>query len=458
MARLQRLTHGVLINPDYARLWSGQAVSSLGDMVFSTTLMLWVGTVLAAGKPWAPAATSGVIVAIGAAMLLVGPLAGVLVDRWDARRTALVSEVVRGAVVGLLTAMSFVPVEALPIGVWIVACYLVVFVLNVASQFFQPARFTLIRDIVTGEVDRARAAGIAQATGETVMIIGPPLAAPLLFVLGVQWALLFNALSYLVSWIAIRSVAAPDRGPAPLVPPVRKDIRTEFVAGLRVFRGSRTLMVLLSIAVVSQVGIAPLSTLNVFFVAVNLHASGELYGYLGTALGVGGLVGALCTGPAVRRFGAWRVTWVGMVVVGLLLIVYSRQTSFVAGLVVLFLLAIPMTLINTAVAPLLLGAAPREYVGRTTAVFTPANQLSGMVATLAAGWLLSSVLQGFDGSVAGVGVGPIDLIFLCSGVLIVASGFYARSALRHATVAADEPVPDSPAADSPVADPTTTMP
>jgi MFS family permease len=448
---MRRWLVGALISPEYARLWYGQAVSSLGDAVFSTTLVLWVGTEVTKGKPWAPAAVSGVLVAVGAAMLFVGPLAGVLVDRWDSRRTALATEVVRGILVGMLTVVSFVPVRDLPVAAWLVVIYVVVFALNVASQFFQPSRLTMIRDIVTGEVDRARAAGIAQATGQTVTIIGPPLAAPLLFTVGVQWALLLNALSYAVSFAAIRSV--PSRHPETTPEQRRRErsgVFAEFLDGLRFFRGNKTLMTLLVIAVIGQCGNAPLDTLNVFFVSRNLHSSAHLYGYLGMALGVGGVIGALCTGPMVRRFGARNVTWAGIVVLGALLAAYSRQTAFPAGLVLLFLFAIPETLVNTAVAPLLLGAAPRKYVGRTAAVFNPVNQLAGMTATVVAGWLLSSVLRNFSGSIGGLRLGPVDLIFLVSGALIIASGLYARVALRQAEVAApaaearpDRPVPDS---------------
>lgn len=441
MARLRRLAAGVLINPDYARLWYGQAVSSLGDAVFSTTLVLWVGTVLGKGKPWAPAAVSGVLVAVGAAMLLVGPLAGVFIDRWDSRRTALCTEVIRCALAGLLTAVSFIPARDLPVAAWLAAIYLVVFALNVTSQFFSPARYTLIRDIVTGEVDRARASGIAQATGQTVTIIGPPLAAPLLFTVGVQWALLLNALSYAVSFAAIRSV--PSRAPAAAPGQrggKRAGVLADFTAGLRFFGGNKTLVTLLSIAVIGQCGIAPLDTLNVFFVTRNLHAPAHLYGYLGMALGVGGIIGALSAGRMVRWFGARTLTWAGIVLLGILLAVYSRQTVFLAGLALLFLLAIPMTMVNTAVAPLLLGAAPREYVGRTTAVFNPVNQLAGMLGTVAAGWLLSSALRDFSGSLAGLRLGPVDVIFLASGGLIVVSGLYARVALRQA-VTAPNPAP-----------------
>lgn len=54
-----------LINRNYARLWSGQAVSTVGDYVFDTTLVLWVGTVLAKGRTWAPIAVSGILLAAG---------------------------------------------------------------------------------------------------------------------------------------------------------------------------------------------------------------------------------------------------------------------------------------------------------------------------------------------------------------------------------------------------------
>src|SRR5205814_1292198 len=99
----------LLINRNYARLWYGQAVSLIGDYVFDTTLVLWVGTVLLRGNRYAPAAVAGVLLAVAAATMLVSPLAGVFVDRWDNRRTMLVADVVRAGLVGLLAAVAFLP-------------------------------------------------------------------------------------------------------------------------------------------------------------------------------------------------------------------------------------------------------------------------------------------------------------------------------------------------------------
>lgn len=214
MPSLQR----TLINWNYAKLWYGQAVSAVGDCVFGTTLVLWVSQVLADGQSWAPAAVSGILVATAAAFALVGPVAGVFVDRWDRKSAMMRTEVIRAAMVAGLTGLSFVPVRDLPVGLWLAAVYLVVFVLNAAGQFFSLARFATTGDVVHGEEDRARAAGLAEATTSAAGIIGPSIAAPLLFTFGFQWALAANAASYVVSYLAIRFLRLPPEPRLPALP------------------------------------------------------------------------------------------------------------------------------------------------------------------------------------------------------------------------------------------------
>lgn len=420
-----------LINRDYTRLWFGQAVSSVGDAVFSTTLVLWVATVLAKDEAWAPVAVGGVVMASSVAVLVVGPLAGVFVDRWDKRVTMLRTEVVRGGLVAVLTVVSFLPVDALPAGVWLALVYVTVLLLHAAGQFFSPARFAVLADLVTGEADRARAAGIGQATGETAWIIGPPLAAPLLFAAGLEWALLFNALSYAVSYVAIRSIVVPVPRAAPKQGGGREraGLWREFGAGLRFFAHSRFLVALLLLAVIGQFGIGALGTLNVFFTTENLRADAELYGYIGMAMGVGGITGALCAGRVVQWLGARRTTWISLLVSGVLLVAYSRQTGFLGGVALLFVFTVPLTVLNTAMAPLLLAAAPAEYRGRVMAVFYPVTKLASMLSAVLSGWLAGSVLRDVSGSVGGLRFGTVDTIFAASGLLVVLSGVYAWIAL-----------------------------
>src|SRR5437773_1630237 len=335
-----------LVNRNFAKLWYGQAVSAVGDTVFGTTLVLWVSQVLVRGSAWAPAAVSGILVAAGAAVGLVGPVAGVFVDRWNRKSTMMRTEAVRAAMVVGLTGLSFVPVRDLPVGLWLVAVYLVVFVLNASGQFFNPARFATTGDVVHGEEDRTRAAGLAEATTSAAGIIGPPIAA-----------------------------------------------------------------------------------VNVFFVTRDLHASSGLFGIAETAMGVGFIIGALAAGRMVRWIGARALTWSGLLATGVLAAGYALQRSFPAGLIMLAIYAIPIAMLNTAVAPLLLDVAPREYLGRVMAVFMPVNQFASMLSVVISGWLISTVLRSFRASFAGITLNSVSLIFIVAGGLIFASGVRAFAAL-----------------------------
>lgn len=92
----------LLINRQFALLWSGQSISYLGDYVFDTTLLLWIAASIARGQSWGPLAVSGLLAATALPALLIGPIAGVFVDRWDKRRTMLWADALRAALVALL--------------------------------------------------------------------------------------------------------------------------------------------------------------------------------------------------------------------------------------------------------------------------------------------------------------------------------------------------------------------
>src|SRR5579884_869755 len=158
---------GLLINRNFALLWSGQTISVLGDFAFSTTLAVWVFT-LVAGRAWAPLAVAAVYVATALPMIVIGPLAGVFVDRWNKRRTMLVMDGLRVVLVAaLIPVTGIVPLSflaalpgvgvrlgALPLGgqlplEWKLGLiYAVVFVVNSADQFFRPSLLALLGDIV----------------------------------------------------------------------------------------------------------------------------------------------------------------------------------------------------------------------------------------------------------------------------------------------------------------------
>ncbi|HEY7176067.1 MAG TPA: hypothetical protein VH442_14210 [Micromonosporaceae bacterium] len=130
----------------------------------------------------------------------------------------------------------------------------------------------------------------------------------------------------------------------------------------------------------------------------------------------------------VMAINARRTSWLGLLVGGLLVVLFSRQSVFWAGMLSFFLIAIPVTMLNTGLVPLLLEAKPREFLGRVIAVFNRINQAASMISVVLAGGLASSVLLHLHADVAGLHMGRSDTIFTVAGLLIVAAGVYASIA------------------------------
>jgi len=420
----------VLSGP-YRRLWYGQAVSAVGDKVFATTLILWVSQEIAGGRPWAPAAVSGLLIAAGAAAL-VGPAAGVFIDRWDRITVMTLTEAVRAVLAAALAALAFVPVRELPPWLWLCAVYGTVFLLAACGQFFALAQLAVTGELVRGPAEQARAIAAAEVTTSASSMLGPPIAAPLMFAIGPQWALAANAVSYVASCLITRSlrpVSARPRRPAGAAANRPASWRSEFRAGLRIFAGNRYVSALLTVTVICQAGAAAITTLNVFFVTSDLHAPPSAYGIAEMAMGSGFVVGALTAGLLVRRAGPRRVTFCGLFAAGILTVGYALQRDAGAGLAVLALYAAMIAVLNTAAGPLLLAAAPRDYLGRVLAVFSPVNQLVSSLSVVAWGWLASTALRTFRASAAGLTVNAVSLIFILAGCLIIAAGVRALIAL-----------------------------
>lgn len=430
---------GILINRNFALLFGGVSISYIGDWVYDTTLVIWIATSIGKGQSWAPLAISGVLLATAAPQLLVGTLAGVFVDRWDKRRTMLVMDLLRAGLVALLllatnvVPLPFIPGGRLPVAGQLAAIYAIVALASACAQFFNPARLALIGDIVLEE-HRARATGLLQMIAGVAIVVGPALAAPLYFGVGVQWALLANAASFGVSFTAILLIRAP-RAASTGAPGVRASFLREYAAGLRFFARSRVLMTLLITGLIIMSAAGALNALDIFFVVQNLHAPASVYGYFQAAAGVGLIAGSILASIFARRIGLARMVWLSIVLVGALLLVFSRLTSFVPALIVNGLIGIPNAGLNVAIGPLVLHVTPREMVGRVMAVLGPTLALFSLLSTAVAGYLDSTVLYGFHATIASVAFGPVDTIFTAGSVLAILGGLYAMVNLRGVQLA-----------------------
>jgi MFS family permease len=162
------------------------------------------------------------------------------------------------------------------------------------------------------------------------------------------------------------------------------DFFGEFRAGLRFFATNRVLLAMAIGAVIATLGTGGINALNVFFITHNLHVPVKWYGTMGTADGLGSVLGALAAGVIAAKIAPRRLFWMGLVAAGVLIIAYSRMTVLLPALILLALIGIVVGSLNVAISPLLLSVTPPEMIGRVVSVMGPLQQIAALVSTAVA--------------------------------------------------------------------------
>ncbi|RII92754.1 MFS transporter, partial [Clavibacter michiganensis] len=195
----------LLISRSFTLIWLAQALSAFGEYVLAATVTVWLATGLAPGDPALPLYIGAVIGATSLPRLVLAPIAGVLVDRWPARRVMVAADLARAA---LLVPLMVIAVTG-PTPLVIAAVITTQLVIGCVSQLFDPARAALVQVVVPAD-RRAAAAGrsLLASTGVGILsgLTGPAVYA----LLGPEPALVMDAVSFLAS--AALVLAVRERG------------------------------------------------------------------------------------------------------------------------------------------------------------------------------------------------------------------------------------------------------
>lgn len=400
--------------------------SRLGDVVFDITVVLWISTEVARGQSWAPAAVGGVLIAAAVPVLVVGPLAGVYVDRHDRHQILVRSNLVQAVAIGSLLVVPTIG-DTLSTRAQLIWIYAAITVASAAGQFFTQARMVMIVRTIPDEL-RTTAFSIQGSANNLLNIVGPPLAAPLLFIAGIEWALAINAASFLVSSALLRivrweSAAAPSTS--------EQSFWASLVEGVRAITGNRVILAITVAITVATLGSGTMNVLEVFFVTDVLHRPAALLGVVSMAFAAGSIAGMSAAPWLDSRIGAARIFVWGLALSGIAVIVYSRTTTLVPAMLLFFMAAVPIGALNTAFMPLFMRSVPEEMIGRATVVLQVFPTVASLIAMGATGWLVSTALRDFDVYALGTHFGPIDTVFTAAGLLFVLTALLVWGPIRR---------------------------
>jgi hypothetical protein len=117
---------------------------------------------------------------------------------------------------------------------------------------------------------------------------------------------------------------------------------------------------------------------------------------------------------------------------GVLLIGYSLTVRLGPAMVLYFLTAVPIGMVNTVLSPLVMRSIPQDLLGRSMVVLNMFPTIASLTAMGATGWLVSTLLSGVDATVLGIRFGPVDTVFTAAGVLIICTALAVTPPIHRA--------------------------
>ena len=396
------------LNGSFSSLWTGQMISLFGDRIHQIALAFLVGE-----RTNSIVAVAFVFVAATIPNLLLSPIAGAFVDRWNQHDVLIVSDILRAAVVLLM------PIAAVTN---ILLVYPLIFLVTSISIFFRPARVAVLPRIVAE--DDLLTANSALWAGETFAdIVGYPLAGLFVGFLGAALPLAFwiDAATYAASAILIASMAIPpivraragmglrgtdevdaaaeaaeaaeaNVGDEPPPSSVIADMRE----GFAFLRHEPVLFANTIQAAFAQFAIGALTALTPVFVQTILGPANHVdskaaYSYLEASIGIGNLVGGFVIGLVGMRLAKGRLVIAGYVLFGLFLIAFALSGSVALDFGLLLGAGFANMVFVIPSQVLFQQRTPPELIGRVVS-FRFALVFGSMTAAMAIGGVLGQVV------------------------------------------------------------------
>jgi MFS family permease len=400
---------GLWRHRDFLKLWAGQTISLFGSRVGGFALT-FVAVLVLHASPIEVAVINAAQFALG---LLVGPLAGVWVDRLRRRPVLICVDIARALVLAVIPIAAAFGALSVP---FVVAVTLVVSVLtacfDIAYRAYLPA--------LVGPDELIEGNSKLQASGSTAEFAGWSIAGFLIQVLSAPVVVLIDALSFIVSALSLASIRAAEPPPAPLA--ARETTWREIRDGLAVLRANAVLRSLAGVLGVWRLFEGIIGATIILFVTRDLHVGPALQGIIYAVGGVSAMLGAVLTERVTRRFG------LGRTMLGALLL------TICSGLCIPLASGPIIAVVAWLVAPQIIGdgartiyeinqvsvmqaRAPRRFLGRVGASFRFIEWGASLV-----GLLLGGVL--------GEVIGLRAALFVAVGAQLAAPLWLARSPVR----------------------------
>lgn len=264
-------------------IWGGQALSILGSQLVQFALIWHLTVTTGSATVLATASLVGMLPGV-----ILGPLAGTLVDRWNRRWIMLLAD----GIITLATIALAVLFALDAVAIWHI--YVVMFIRSLAGSFHGNAMSASTSLMVPVE-HLTRIQGINQMLNGGLNVVAAPLGAFLLEVLPIQGILAIDVVTALTAILPLFLIQIPqperiERGEA------QATVWQDFKAGFRYMLGWPGLLIVGLMTVGINFTIIPAFSLLPLLVKDYFGGNAIQLGWVESAMGIGMIVGGALLG------------------------------------------------------------------------------------------------------------------------------------------------------------------
>ena len=352
LGRVAGAYSGVVRSRSYFPLWLGQLLSSFGDTLHYIAVVVLVFQLTGQGL-----VVAGLVAAEIVPVLVLGPVAGVVIDRFSRKAVLIGADLFRAVLVLSLL---------WPQGTW--HAYLVAAGLAAGNTFFNPTVQAVIPALTTEE-QRPAANSVAWSSGRLVQIIASALAGGLIALVGTGPAFAVNAASFVVSALLIATSSVPAHA-GQVSAEARRGLSGYFGdarSGLAFAMQDRFVSRLLPVQALAALATGATGAMLVILSERHLQLPPAGFAWLIGAIGVGALLGPLIPNALARDYRDPRWFLVPYVIRGIGDVLLAVFTPLPVALLILLVYGLNTSAGMVALNSTVQGAVPDAMRGR---VFT----------------------------------------------------------------------------------------
>ena len=374
-------------NKVFFRFWiatiGSQLASRMHSLILIWIIYKWTHSTLIVGMA---------MIAASLPAVLISPLAGSFVDRYNKIAIMMIADFFRLIIVLIFSYLYYINIldtQLLIIGT---------IGISLASAFFNPASLAVIPSLVK-EKEITQANAIAQMSGSASSIIGPLFGSTIIASLGVSNAFIGAALMFLVSVLFLFNIKDVKKSIQSASKPFLEDIK----AGIKLIK---------QFAIVHKM-ILKMAVVNFFFSALSIivpvmaHADVKIIAYLMSAIGVGMLTASLLLSGKSLTMKPGTILSATFVSIGIAFIITGFVSSVIPQLIMMFVIGFSLNVFNITLISLYQKKLPRESLGKIMSLI------------IAVSLSLQPISYGVVGAVMNY-IGMLNM-FLVSGLIILIS-------------------------------------